>query len=561
MSGPEELYEQITSGNPGTLTTLIADLGTAMTHVSGAIDDIVLAEDQPNWSSPSARTQFNMNAWAARATAEMAFVRLNRTKLSVQMVHGAQTWADIEATRQITTWRTLQQTVTSGLLLMVYRAVIIGYLEDIKSQLGDRIDEARDFFQTDGLTEEQREWFENGLARSMREDLEDPTQPIGPIIPNTLATGNDDDGWIPQGLAYDPASGMLVQTSYNKDGEAELSIVDPETGELVQTVRLGPYDGAAPDHAGGVSIHDGRVYVSSSDDPPRLFTYDLADVQNATPGQTVPVQGSPQTLDAGAYSTIHDGVLYAGTFTHEPGEPGELYTYEQDGSGTWVRTGGPYETPGEAQGVAIHDGHIVFSTSEGRQNPSTLQVYDLNHLTSTGELGTQQGFESLPNMAEGVVPLPEGLLTTHESGAAHYVDANGNPVTSLWAGTHLSFTPYDEVGIDGTIEVEPHTLEEASASFRHAEAALDQCETQIGVLTLPGSAIAEVPEATTYASALVSHLDTTASWLDEGRITADVTATGLVQTAEDYVSTDLASGSFLDKLTDKLGLIAPPTTP
>lgn len=561
MTGPEELYEQITSGNPATLTTLVADLEAAMTHVRSAIDDIVLAEDRPNWSSPSARTQFNMNAWATRATAEMSYVRLNRAKLSVQMVHGGQTWATTEATRQITTWRTLKQTLSSGLLLMIYRAVIIGHLQDIKDQLGERVDEARDFFQTDGLTAEEREWFENGLARSMREDLEDPTQPLGPIIPNTFATGNDDDGWTPQGLAYDPASGMLVQTSYNEDGEAELSLVDPETGELVQTVRLGPYDGAAPDHAGGVTVHDGQVFVTSSDKPPRLYTYDLGDINGATPGQTVPVQGSPQTLDAGAYSTIHGGVMYAGTFTNDPDEPGELYTYEQDASGRWVKTGGPYETPGEAQGVAIHDGHIVFSTSEGRQNPSTLQVYDLNHLTSTGQLGTRQGFESLPNMSEGVAALPDGVLTTHESGSSAYVDANGNPVSSLWAGTHMSFTPYDELGVDGTIEVEPHTLQEASTSFRHAEAALDQCETEIGVLTLPASAIARVPAATTYSVAIVSHLDTTARWLDEGRITADVTASGLVQTAEDYESTDQASGSFLDRLTDKLGLIAPPTTP
>lgn len=561
MSGPEELYEEITSGNPGTLRTLVGDLDTAMTHVATAIDDIVLAEDQPNWSSPSARTQFNMNAWATRATAEMSYVRLNRAKLSVRMVLGAQTWATTEATRQITTWRTAKQTVSSGLLLMLYRSLVVGYLQDIQEQLGERIDEARDFFQTDGLSEEEREWFENGLARTMRADLEDPTQPIGPIIPNTFATGNDDDGWTPQGLAYDPASGMLVQTSYNEDGEAELSIVDPETGELVQTVRLGPYDGAAPDHAGGVSIHDGRVYVTSSDDPPRLFTYDLGDVNDATPGQTVPVQGRPQTLDAGAYSTIHDGVMYAGTFTNDPDKPGKLYTYEQDASGEWVRTGGPYETPGEAQGVAIHDGHIVFSTSEGRHNPSTLQVYDLGHLTSTGRLGTQQGYESLPNMSEGVAALPDGLLTTHESGSSAYVDANGNPVSSLWAGTHLSFTPYDELGIDGTIDVEPHTLQEASSSFRRAEAALDRCESEIDRLTLPASAIADVPQAPPYATALVSHLDTTSNWLDEGRITADVTAAGLVQTAEDYESSDQASGSFLDKLADKLGLIAPPTTP
>lgn len=556
MTGPETMHRALTSGNPQTIQTLVADVDSAMTHVRGAIDDIVLAEDQPNWASPSARTQFNMNAWATRATAEMSYVRLNRTHLSLQMVAGAQTWAVTEADRQITSWRTAKAQLTSGFLLMLWRGVVMGHLEEVRTSLGISLDEARDFFQTDGLSDDERAWLENGLARSLRDDLEDPTRPIGPIIPNTFATGNDDDGWTPQGLAYDPVTGMLVQTSYNEDGEAELSVIDPETGRLVQTVQLGPYDGAAPDHAGGVNIHDGLVYVTSADTPPRLFTYDLADVQNATPGETVPVQGTPQTIDAGSYSTIHGGVMYAGTFTKDPGTPGELFTYELDpDSGRWERTGGPFETPGEAQGVAIHDGHIVFSTSEGRQNPSNLQVYDLAHLTSTGQLGTQQGYESLPNMSEGVVALPHGLLTTHESGSSSYVDPNGNPVSSLWAGTHLSFTPYADVGIDGETDVEPLTLRQASRSFRHAESALNRCETEIDRLTLPASSIADVPAAATYATALVSHFDTTADWLDEGRITADVTAAGLVQTAEDYEDTDQASGGFLGKLVDKLGLI------
>lgn len=558
MSGPEALHREITSGNPGTITTLASDVDTAMTHVHAAIEDIVLAEDQPNWSSPSARTQFNMNAWATRATAEMAYVRLNRAKLSLAMVAGAQTWATEQADLQIEDWREAKRTVTSGFLLLVYRWLVMGRLEAIKTLYGNRIDVARDFFQTDGLTEEQRTWFENGLARSLREDLEDPTQPIGPIIPNTLATGNDDDGWTPQGLAYH--DGKLYQTSYNEDGEAELSIIDPDTGELLQTVRLGPYDGASPDHAGGVNVHDGHVYVTSSDKPPRIFTYDLSDIDGATPGQPVPVQGSPQTIDAGAYSTIDaNGVMYAGTFTDDPGKPGELYTYERNGRGKWVRTGGPYETPGEAQGVAIHDGHIVFSTSEGRQNPSNLQVYDLQHLTSTGNLGAQQGYQSLPNMSEGVVATPDGLLTTHESGSSAYVDPKGHPVSSLWANTHLSLTPYDEVGIDGEIEVEPHTLREASRSFHRAEAALDRTETEIARLTLPASSLGDLPEATPYATAIVQHFDTTSDWLDEGRITADLTAAGLVQAADDYGDADIkaakSSGNVLDKLADKLGKI------
>lgn len=556
-AGPEAIHQALTSGNLGTIRTLKHDVNTAMTHLQDAIEDIRLAGTTPTWQGSEARQVFNVNAWTTRATCEMCYLALNRAKLSLKAVAQTYEWVLEESGKQIEWWREAKKNTDSAVILWLQRSFVIGALRSIESDYNDVLGDATDFvtFLEDGMTPEQIEWYRNGLLRTMERDLGDPSRPIGPIIPDTFAGGNDDDDWIPQGLAYDPDTG-LIQTAYNEDGtRAGLSIVDPETGELIQTVELAGLPGdTQPDHAGGVFVDGGNVYVTSSDNPPRLFTYPLDEIRNAVPGQPVAPSGDPQTIAAGAYATVHDGVMYAGTFTDDPSEQGELYTYVKDGHGAWVRSGGPYPTPGEAQGVAIKDGHIVFSTSEGRNNASTLQVYDLQTLLKDKELGGLQGWEGLPNMSEGVVPLPGGLLTTHESGAGKYVDANGNPVGDLWGGTHFSFTPYDDVGIDGdeALVVEPSTLREARALFLTVQSRLDTCVTQIGSLVLPASSLGEVSRASSYSGTLLHHFDDTSEWLDEGRTTADLTAAGLAGTADDYEETDQKTGDWFRKLEDRL---------
>lgn len=44
MSGPEVVYDNLTSGNPGTLDTLELDLSRGMKVLAGAIDAIHLAK-------------------------------------------------------------------------------------------------------------------------------------------------------------------------------------------------------------------------------------------------------------------------------------------------------------------------------------------------------------------------------------------------------------------------------------------------------------------------------------------------------------------------------------
>lgn len=547
MNGPEHLYADLTSGNLTTITTLVLDVRVALMNVDGAADHIAFARDVPTWNSPRARTRFNMLAWANQAVAQMGVIHLNQAKLALDRVAADYQHLVTNADGIIGWWRTYTKTHTPAddPWYLQVKGTIEGDLSALRGSYRAALRSALAFLTSDPLSPEQREWLEHGLVRSLLFDLSDPTD-IGPTVPDSLATGSDadvDDGDAPtaQGLGIDPATGNLLQTSYTEDGRAVLSVIDPDTGEVIRSVDLGPVDGGtAPDHAGGVSVDNGVVHVSSSAGD-RLYSYQLSDIMGSAPGDSVRPE-TTQGVDAGAYHTVKDGILYVGSHNKDPDANGELYTYRRDDSGRWVRFGPAYESPPQAQGVTVRDGIMYFTSSRGRGNDSRLYAYDM-------ATGRQIGVENLPNMAEGVVATDDGIVVTYESGSGQYDTPDGFPEDDLWASRNLTITPYSEFGLAEDTEVRPETLREARISFLEAEAVLDRTVTELHRLTLPASALGTVPEATTFATTLVKHLDKTARWLDKGKITATMNADGLVASALDYERTDDGLGGLIDNLT------------
>ncbi|HWJ09420.1 MAG TPA: PQQ-binding-like beta-propeller repeat protein [Nocardioides sp.] len=545
MTSPEQLHADLTSGNLSTITTMVLDVRVALRNVDGATDHIRYAADVPTWESPSARTKFNALAWANAVVAQMGVIRLNQAKLALDRVAADYQWVVHQADNVLDWWNQYKRThTTDDIWYLVVRLQVQNALVDLRTSYGKRISSALTHLTGDPLSADQREWLEHGLVRSLIFDLSDPTD-IGPTIPDSVAGGADadaadDDDLTQQGLGVDPATGNLLQTSYTKNGEAVLSVIDPDTGEVIRTVNLGAADGgSAPDHAGGVSVDNGTVYVSSSGKDPDIYSYSLDDIMGSAPGDTVPVQGT-QGVEGGAYSTVHDGVLYVGT--HNEDGNGELFTYVRDDRGQWVRTGDTYESPPKAQGIAVRDGVIYFTSSLGRGNDSMLYAYD-------AATGRQIGVERLPNMAEGVVATDDGIVVTYESGSGAYDTPGGVPSDDLWASRNLTITPYSEFGLGEDTEVRPETLRAARVSFLEAEAALDRTIGEIHRLSLPASALGKVPQAPAFATALDAHLDKTARWLDKGKITATLNADGLVATALDYERTDDGLGGLIDNLT------------
>lgn len=556
-TGPEALHDEMTSGRVGTIRGLEADVDQALRDVRESLSIIRYASDRPAWDSDSARRAYNMRAWTTRASAEVCINRLSRAGLALRSAADGYDAMENQAGEQIRWWRRERGKVTDALGMFMLMFTCVNNLTVVRGYYEQTLAAARDFLVADPFGAEESAWLELGLVKSMLRDLEHGTMP-GPVIPETLATGQDGAGWTPQGLGYDPETGHLLQTSYQEvvdpaTGEttyqAQLSIIDPATGQVVNTVDLGARDGdTPPNHAGGVVVHDGTAWVSSSDNPPRLVPYSMSELSSQSPGSQVGPSGPPQEVRAGASSTVHGDTLYVATF--DKSGPGELHTYTWDpDTRSWADPQGPFDCPPKTQGIAVRGNEIVFSTSHGRDNGSTLASYNLDQVTS----GRQDVDDPLrevdiPNMSEGLVMLPGGVVSTHESGASPYATPQGADPEDMWAGMFMTVTPYDELGLSGQVDVEPATLEAASGLFAEAESGLDKAEGQVARLRLPASSLGRAQGTELFASSVDDHLDTSATWLGESRISSGVTASGLVRAAGDYQEADDSSSGLFGLL-------------
>ncbi|MDR7253065.1 hypothetical protein J2X46_002050 [Nocardioides sp. BE266] len=546
--GPEPLYAEMTSGSSGTIRSVAADVSDAMAKVRESIELIRYAQDRPDWDSDAARRSYNMRAWATRASAEVCFNRLNRAKLALEIAADAYDVMEQRADEVIHWYRREKPHVVDALGMFLLMFAAVNHLGVARTQYSAELEKARDFLQTDPFTTDEADWLELGLVKSMLRDLEHGTMP-GPVIPDTFANGQDDRAWTPQGLGYDPETGNLLQTGYeeveNPDGStsylATLNIIDPDTGEVLNTVELGGGDGPPPNHAGGVVVKDGIVWVASSDsDDPTMVPYSLSDLSGASPTSTVQPSGPPAHVAAGASATVSGDTMYVGTF--EKSGPGQMFTYTWDpATQSWGDKQGPFEIPEKTQGIAVRGNEIVFSTSYGRDKGSQLQSYNLGDVTGGGSLPDPIRSVDLPNMSEGVVMLPGGIITTHESGASTYSTPGSSDPDDLWAGTFMTVTPFDELGLSGQVQVVPATLQAASGWFADAESGLDTAEKRVARLNLPPSSLGSVPGAAGLVSTVDQHLDTTATWIGESRISSDTTATGLIAAANDYEDADSRS--------------------
>ncbi len=547
--GPEPVYADMTSGSSGTIRSVATDTTEAMAKVRQSIELIRYAQDRPSWDSDLARRSYNMRAWATRASSEVCFNRLNRVTLALELAADGYDHMEQQGGEVIRWYRREKSHATDALGMFLLMFTAVNNLGVVRGYYSDELEKARDFLATDPFSADEEDWAELGLVKSMLRDLEHGTLP-GPVIPDTFATGQDDRAWTPQGLGLDPATGNLIQTGYEEavdpdTGEtvylANLTIIDPDTGRVLNTVELGGGEGLPPNHGGGVVVHDGTVWVASSDpDDPTMVPYSLSQLTGATPTATVHPSGPPIHVGAGASSTVSGNTMYVGSF--EEHGPGNMYTYTWDPkTRSWGHEQGPYEIPAQTQGIAVRGNEVVFSTSLGRDKGSSLQSYNLGDVTGGGTLPDPLRTVDLPNMSEGIVTLPEGIATTHESGASPYASPDGKDPDDLWAGTFLTLTPYDELGLSGQVDVVPATLQAASAWFADAERGLDHAQRRVSRLHLPPSSLGVAPGAGALASTVDSYVETTATWIEESRLSSDTTASGLIAAANDYEDADSRS--------------------
>jgi len=568
MTGPETLYAELTSGDPGTIGDVRDSIDDSMTSLDSSADSLVLATSGVTWKG-LARESYNQRIWATKAMAEMAHLRCSQGKIAVKSVRRAYVAMERDATASIGAWRKNKANAIDGPTLLAARRLAMRELRTIRATYSELLTAATDYLPTDelaqgeggreaweeylrtgGLSDAEREALEKGLGYSMTYGLGNGTLP-GPLVPDTEVTGND-DGWTPQGVGYSPAGGgTMVQVSYGGDGDdrAVASIIDPDTGEVINTVELG----GSPHHVGSVVVDGNDVWVTSGS-PSETIRYSLPALRRANLGTPVEPTSTAPLADGGhSYSTIHtdpDGTtyLYAGDFWDD-----RMYRYVKTADG-WERDP-DYEvkTPEFTQGVVVRDGEIAFSTSYGRGYESELMTYDRATLEDGGDAAGGDGHLDstyLPNMSEGVTETPYGFAVTHESGSADYLGTGDE-----WVSPFMTVVPPGEAGADGAgVEMDPATLRAAARKLGRVETELGAAARAIDRIRLPASALGEVPAGPVFAKALNKHLDATSIWLGQSEISAGISIDGLLGSATEHERADTFWRDLYEQDRERLGL-------
>lgn len=305
------------------------------------------------------------------------------------------------------------------------------------------------------------------------------------------------DGWIPQGQAYVPGTDqdLLLSTYNDDDSQVLVSLQDPASlqGELNHVV-LGPpptpdglhgwentaYQQAhTPDKGGGIAVDGDIVYVADSEG---IYTYSLQAMQTAAPGEAVPALGFQPTDSTASYITIHDGHAYVGQFGVDPDGIGSgdygtnptLTRYEIDANHQLVNPGAPIQAPYYAQGVAVTEHGLLYTTSLGSNTPDNdgddsphALVYqpfsdfsafqpETRPLEMLGMTisGTQVPvFHEVANLdyyAEEFNIVGDELWITYESNADKYIDNYTGNVHTPPSNTHVQRVPLDALDLSGT---------------------------------------------------------------------------------------------------------------
>lgn len=570
--GPETIHAELTSGNPGTVSMVRESVNDAMISINESADSLLLATTGVTWRGQD-RDSYNERIWGTKAMAEMAHLRCSQGKIALRSVRQAYLAMKSDADLVITVWRRNRALSIDGPTLETCRKDAITALQLVRSTYTESLVVATDYLPTDelaqkdgdredwkkylengGLSKSQLDSLKDGMGYSMYDGVNDGTLP-GPVIPDTEVTGND-DGLTPQGLGYSPDNGgTMVQVSYGgkNDDTAVASIIDPDTGELLNTVELAGWDGQAPHHVGSVVVDGGTVWITSGS-PSRATAYSLHELKNTQLG----VPAKPHTaadLQKGghSFSTIHtepDGTtyLYAGNFGED-----RMYRYEKVGR-QWVQDD-DYEvkTPELTQGVVVTDGEITFSSSYGKQFESEVRSYDRSTLENGGDASKNDGLIEqtyLPNMSEGITQTPDGLAVMHESGAEKYAGKHDD-----WVSPFMSILSPEKMGVSGEgIEVEPESLRDAAKNLSQVEVNLTSAARSIHAIHLPASSLGQVEGAVDFAKALNLHLDATAIWLKRSEISAGISIDGLRASADEHERVDTFWRDAYEQDRERLGI-------
>ena len=292
--------------------------------------------------------------------------------------------------------------------------------------------------------------------------------PIGPRLKHL------EDGWIPQGQGYDDGRGQVLTSYYRKSGPpihslelVLLSIQDKKSGdEQLNVILGGKGDFPPPSHGGGVSTDGKYVYVADTD---AVYTYtgkELAesardggfakpidvmrlpkDTEDPDPESDTPL------ISNGSFMTVKDGYAYVGGYSKDgDGKAGAVWRYAIDpDSGKLIKDSreGPIRAPDRAQGIAVVDGALLFTTGK---HELVYQPYDEDRFTADIDDRKDISNGRIDPYAQGLNIIDGEVWVTYESGADKYDQEVDVP------RKHIQRIPLEDLDLE-SVGLTPEDLE------------------------------------------------------------------------------------------------------
>ena len=253
---------------------------------------------------------------------------------------------------------------------------------------------------------------------------------------SAFAIPDSSQGFIPQGITYDPASRHFFLTGYmGSGGNSPIYVMDRADGTLKKKILMLNEKGEKfKGHAGGLSVYGDQLYIAGSTDA-CLYAFPIAEVLAAedrarlAAGSRIDLKNAEDFIRV-SFTSFDQSLLYAGEFhcgpifntdsSHRVEDAGikqqaYLLGAALDG-GSRALPACVFSIPDNVQGACFADGYLYLSQSRGFL-PGRVLTYRLDEIASSGSkkvLGLEVPLyivtEKTAAKVTVVPPMPEEIV-------------------------------------------------------------------------------------------------------------------------------------------------------
>lgn len=276
-------------------------------------------------------------------------------------------------------------------------------------------------------------------------------------------------GFVPQGMAYAADTDRLLLTGYMTDHSASpIYVVDYSTGKLEKRVTLRLEDGTlCTAHNGGLTVHNGYVYVCDSHSP-SLRVFSLADLGAAADqselrevgrvmlengGDSIGpafVEAGPDGLVVGEFYIAKQYETPVSHYVEDHHALAVLLPYDDSPTGVSETPVLAYSLPDLAQGMCFDDQGLMYISESWGTSFSTIEVFRPGEptgeidvlgvrvpMTMLGDANRISAVKAAP-MSEEIVILQDQLYINCESASMKYLFGRLNGAERIFR-TDLSY--------------------------------------------------------------------------------------------------------------------------